>query len=508
VEVAGHREGEVNKEGEPTMKHILTKTLSVVAILAAMSMVETVRAETIETRIGKLSFTHDFANGYPTKETVQKLYDERDFQRACQLYLWALPIVAFAQGQEQARTLFGAGELDLFLANGYQEVSGILTPNVVTPYMGGSPDLAKTGPLVIEVPAGPMAGLVNDFWQRPVSDLGLAGPDQGKGGRFLLLGPGQTVPQTEGFIVVNSSTLNVSIFIRNLETDPGKAERLQKQFRFYPYAQRENPPVNHVRGSEGKKYSQTQPRGLAYWERLADILNREPVQERDRIMMAMLRPLGIEKDKPFRPDERQKKILTDAALVGEAMARANDFDKRQMELSHYKDGVQWHLSLCLDPSQEAEFYTQLDERAAWFYEAATTSKGMVTKTPGLGQVYLGSYKDKGGNWLDGANTYRLHVPPNAPVKQFWSLTIYEVDTRSLIQNRQQIADRSSRQPDLVKNADGSMELYVGPAVPKGFEKNWIPSVPGRAWFAYFRLYAPTEAHFNRTWTLPDFEKVK
>jgi len=490
------------------MKRMLTKSLSVIAILAAINIGATVHAETVDTRIGKLSFTHDFANGYPTKETVEKLYDERDFQRACQLYLWALPIVASAQMQEQARTLFGGGDLDLGLSRGYAEVSGILTPNVVTPYMGGSPDLGKTGPLVIEVPAGPMAGLVNDFWQRPVTDLGLAGPDQGMGGKFLLLGRGQTVSRTEGFIVVHSPTLNVIIFIRNLETDPTKAEQLQKQFRFYPYTQRENPPVNRIRRSEGKKYSQMQPRGLVYWERVAEILDREPVQERDRIMMAMLRPLGIEKGKPFKPDERQKRILTEAALVGEAMAKANDFDKRQMELSHYKDGVQWHLSLCLDPSQEAEFYTQLDERAAWFYEAATTSKGMVTKTPGLGQVYLGSYKDKDGNWLDGANTYRLHVPPNAPVKQFWSLTVYEVDTRSLIQNKEQIADRSSRQADLVKNPDGSVDLYVSPTAPKGFEKNWIPSAPGRAWFAYFRLYAPTEAHFDRTWTLPDFEKVK
>jgi len=490
------------------MKRFLTTTLSVLVILVTVGIDTTVRAETIETRIGKLSFTHDFANGYPTRETVEKLYDERDFQRACQAYLWALPIVASAQMQEQARTVFGGGELDLGLSIGYTEVSGILTPNVVTPYMGGCLDLARTGPLVIEVPAGPMAGLVDDFWQRPVTDLGLAGPDQGRGGKFLLLGPEQSVPQAEGFIVVHSSTLNVMVFIRNLETDPEKAERLQKQFRYYPYAQRENPPANRVLRPGGRKYVQTQPRGLVYWERLAEILNREPVQERDRIMMAMLRPLGIEKGKPFRPDERQKKILTEAALVGEAMAKANDFDKRQMELSHYNDAVQWHLSLCLDPNQEAKFYTQLDERAAWFYEAATTSKGMVTKTPGLGQVYLGAYKDRDGNWLDGANTYRLHVAPNAPVKQFWSLTIYEVDTRSLIQNKQQIADRSSRQPDLLKNADGSVDLYVGPSAPKGFEKNWIPSVPGRAWFAYFRLYAPTEAHFNRTWILPDFEKMK
>ncbi len=491
------------------MKHIITKTLSVVAILAAITICAGVRAETIETRIGKLSFTHDFANGYPAKETVEKLYDERDFQRACQAYLWALPIVSFAQSQKVGREVFPeAGEFDLGLAIGYEAVLGVLTPNVVTPYMWNSPDLARTGPLVIEVPAGASAGMIDDFWQRPVTDLGLAGPDQGKGGKFLLLGPGQSLPQADGFIVVRSSTMNVMIVLRNLETDPTKAERLQKQIRLYPYDQRDNPPVTRVVRTPARKHNFAQPRGMAYWELLADILNREPVQERDRIMMAMLRPLGIEKGKPFKPDERQKKILTEAALVGEAMAKANDFDKRQMELSHYKDGVQWHFSLCLDPSQEAEFYTQLDERAAWFYEAAATSKGMVTKTPGVGQVYLGSYKDKDSNSLDGANTYRLHVPPNAPVKQFWSLTIYDVDTRSLIQNQQQLADRSSRQPDLLKNADGSVDLYVGPTAPKGFERNWIPSVPGRAWFAYFRLYAPTEAHFDATWTLPDFEKVQ
>jgi len=133
---------------------------------------------------------------------------------------------------------------------------------------------------------------------------------------------------------------------------------------------------------------------------------------------------------------------------------------------------------------------------------------MVTKTPGVGQVYLGTYKDRDGEWLDGANTYRLRVPPNPPVNQFWSLTVCDVATRSLIQNDQQRADRSSRQADLVKNADGSVDLYVGPNAPAGFEKNWIPSVSGKAWFPYFRLYAPTEAHFNRAWVLPDFEKVK
>jgi len=489
------------------MSYAVSRNVCVVAVVAAIGIGANARAETVDTRIGMLSFTHGFATGYPTKETVERLYDERDFQRACQAYLWALPIVGMAQWQEQARTIIGVGDLDLALQVTFEDKLGVLTPNAVTPYLGSLIDLGKTGPLVIDVPAGPTAGMVDDFWQRPVGDLGLAGPDQGTGGKYLLLGPGQDMSEPDGFHVLHSSTLNVLLGLRNLEPDPEKAARIQEKFMFYPYAQRENPPANRVVQSEGKKWSMSPPRGMQYWERLAEILNREPVQERDRIMMAMLRPLGIEKGRPFQPDDRQRKILTEAALVGEAMAKANDFDKRQMELSHYKEGVQWHLSLCLDPSQEADSYTQLDERAAWFYEATTTSKGMVTRTPGVGQVYLGSYKDKDGNWLDGGNTYRLHVPPNAPVKQFWSLTVYDVDTRSFVESEQRIPDRNSRQPDLVRNADGSVDLYVGPNPPKGFDKNWIQSAPSRAWFAYFRLYAPTEPHFDRTWILPDFEKI-
>jgi hypothetical protein len=131
---------------------------------------------------------------------------------------------------------------------------------------------------------------------------------------------------------------------------------------------------------------------------------------------------------------------------------------------------------------------------------------MVTKTPGIGSVYLAAYKDKDGDWLDGARSYRLRVPPNAPVARFWSLTIYDVDTRSVLQNKDQISDRSSRM-DLVKNADCSVDLYVGPSAPEGFEKNWVPSLPSQAWCAYFRLYGPTEAHFNGAWVLPDFQKV-
>lgn len=297
-------------------------------------------------------------------------------------------------------------------------------------------------------------------------------------------------------------------FYRALDPDPMKAEALKKGVRVYRWSERANPPTTRYLSPDPDKLAKipVTPRGMDYWERLAAVIEREPVEDRDRFFVAMLRPLGIEKDKPFKPDARQKKILIEAAFVGEAMAKALSFSKR-FEGARYRPDARWENLTFLDPAQDLADYSQLDERAAWTYEAIAMSKAMVTKTPGEGQAYLACYHDKHGHALDGAEGYRLHVPPNAPAKQFWSVTLYDVDTRAIIQNKQQIADRSSRQPDLVKNADGSVDLWVGPVPPKDFEKNWIPSASGRACFAYFRLYAPTEAYFNREWALPDFEKV-
>jgi hypothetical protein len=188
------------------------------------------------------------------------------------------------------------------------------------------------------------------------------------------------------------------------------------------------------------------------------------------------------------------------------MAINNSFSKRLKD-ARYRPDTNWVYVIEFDPSQEEEFYSQLDQRAAYFYEAVTSSKGMVTRTPGVGQAYLGAYKDKASQWFDGAKKYKLHVPADPPAKQFWSLTLYDTGTRCLINNSQGVADKSSRMPDLVKNADGSVDLYMGPEAPAGQEHNWIPTVPGKYWFAYFRLYAPLEPYLSASWPLPDVELV-
>lgn len=456
----------------------------------------------VQTRIG----TIPLAFGLPAdKATRQKLYDEMDFQRATQVYLWGLPIVSFAQWQYSARTDLGAGDTDMVIYETLRDKLGILTANATTPYIGGFPDLSKTGPLVIDYPAGATAGGIGDFWQRPITDLGETGPDEGKGGKYLLLGPGQNAPDASGYRVIESPTNSVFIAFRVLDPDPAKARQLIASFKMYPYGERDKPAPSDVIKADGRVWSQVPPHGFAYFERLNDIIQREPVMERDRMIMAMLKPLGIEKGKPFSPDARQRKILAEGAQLGELMAQAKSFDKREPD-ARYRPDTRWLYVILLDPTQEAASYSQLDERADYFYEAVTTSRGMVTKTPGIGQAYLGAYQDKNDNWFDGGKSYALRVPANAPAKLFWSVTVYDSLQRVLIDNGRNIADKSSRS-DITKNSDGSVDIYFGPEPPAGHEKNWIPTVPGKAWFAYFRLYGPLEAYFDRSWKLPDIEKA-
>lgn len=460
------------------------------------------QAQTVNTRIGKLSFEH----GLPTEDTVTELFDTFDFQRACEAYVWGLPLVGMATFQRAHYQSFGGKDGDIVTYETYRDKLGILTPNATTPYVVSFVNLARTGPVVIDLPAGPNASGVCDFWQHAVVELGEVGLDKGDGGKYLVVGPGQNAPSdTAGYFVVHSTTNNIWPGFRALDPDPAKARQWTQKLRIYPFSDREHPPKQRFLTPGGKRWFQAQPRGLAYWALLSEIINQEPVQERDRIIMATLKPLGIEKDKPFRPDERQKKLLDEAAVLGEAMAKANSFNKR-FSGSLYRPDTHWDYVIAVDWTAESQFYRQTDELSAYTYEATGTGQGMVTKTPGVGQAYLATYRSKNGHAFDGAKTYRLHVPPNPPAKNFWSVTLYDLDTRTFIDNQEEIADRSSRM-DLRKNDDASVDLYFSPKAPPGFEKNWIPTLPGTAWFTYFRLYGPTEAYFDKSWPLPDIDEV-
>lgn len=491
------------------LRHCWTRVLDVAALvfwLAAVviSSLANAEAQAVDTRFGKIAMDREL----PTQPSVAKLFDELDFQQATQTYLWALPLVSFAQWQKEHREKFDAHSGDLVVYLSYEDKLGLVTANATTPYILGFVDLNKTGPLVVDMPAGPTAGGIGDFWQRSTIDMGETGPDKGQGGKYLIVPPGQKAPEdAKGYYLVESPMMNVFIGFRVLDPDPEKGKTLVQQFKMYPYDQRDNPTPTKLLSPNGRKWSGTPPRGIEYWQRLHTILQEEPVAERDRFYMAMLASLGIEKGKAFNPTDRQKKLLLEGAKSGELIAKANTFTKRFPGVDHWPDRKWDHVNVIEDPSQRVEYYDQLWERTSWFYEAVTNSKGMTTKTPGTGQAYLGAYRDKNGNWLDGGKTYRLHVPADAPAEQFWSITLYDIDTRCFVNNQQRKADLSSRM-DLKKNADGSVDLYFGPKTVKGYEQNWVQTVPGRHWFSYFRLYAPTAAYFDRSWKLDDIEKVK
>src|SRR6516225_2316752 len=406
-----------------TENSILASALFVSSLSGA---VPALAQETIDTRIGKLTFE----SGYPSQKTVQKLYDEMDFQRACQAYLWGIPAVGIAEWRLAHRDIFKAKSGEMLSYLDFKEKLGILTPNYTTPYIVTLIDLEESGPFVVELPAGLMAGMIMDVWQRVLEDLGVVGPDQGKGGKYLILPPGHEMVKPAGYYVVQSPGRSVFVGVRLLGADKEKAvAEIVPGIKTYKWSPNGTGEVMGVRHAGDLQWSQMPPHGMAYWESLNKVVQSEPVMERDRLILAQLRFLGIEKGKPFKPDARQLKLLEEAAVVGEAMAKANTSDKRVEP--PFWPGTNWKHALVASVDQRMPGYDQIDERAAWFYEAVAVSKGMLTQTPGVGQRYIASYKDRDGNWLSGSNTYKLHVPANPPVTQFWSATAYDEGTRRM-----------------------------------------------------------------------------
>ena len=444
----------------------------------------------------------------PRRQDIPLVFDELDYQLACQTYLWALPIVSYAQWQSVHTDVFGATNSDLVQYLSYRDRLGLITANATTPYILNFFDLSQTGPLLIDLPAGPVAGGVSDFWQREVGVLGEMGPDAGRGGRTVVVPPGVDLPDVDNATnVLRSPNMNIMFGFRTLDPDPARSQQLVDAVRIHPWADRDNPPPTRIVSPDGRAWSGDQPRGLDYWSTLHRIYQSEVVDERDRFFLAMMRQLGIVKGQPFTPNDRLTKILIQASAAGELMAQANTFVKRFPGATYWPDR-RWDLAIMLDNSQQrGPDYDELLERASWFYEAVSFSAAMKSQTPGLGQAYLSAYVDADDAWLDGGRGYTLHVPADVPAKLFWSVTVYDSSTRCLIDNPQQRGDRGSRDPELQVNPDGSVDLSFGPDAPADGESNWVQTLPGRHWFSYFRLYGPLEPYLDHSWKLGDITAV-
>lgn len=347
---------------------------------------------------------------------------------------------------------------------------------------------------------------------RAVMDFGLSGPDAAKGVKFLILAPGMEKPidldETE-FTVVQNHTNVVFLGIRALQPDPAEADAMLHKFRTYSYAKRENPPALELLViGDDVSWGQWQPHGMAYWESLKTIMDREVFPERDRFMLAMLESLGIEKGKAFKPTERQQRILKQAAVVGEAMAKANTFTGQRFANSERYKGTHWDQLMVVSFDDRDEYFDQLYRRASFTWEAVSRGKAYYIEQPGIGQQYRTGYKDSDGNPLVGSQHYSLTMPANPPAKLFWSIVVYDVNTRTLILNETGIPAASSR-TGVKADADGAVTLHFSATLPEGVAKeNWLQTNEDESWFAYLRFYGPTEAYFDETYPLQDIKRVE
>jgi hypothetical protein len=461
--------------------------------------------EVIETPIGDIELT----DSYFDDDASTRLFDEMDYQRASQAYIWSTPLVGFVTWRDRMTEAYGVeNPTDFVVLESLKEKRGVVTGNLTTPYIINFSDLSE-GPIQIDYPAGQTAGGALDFWQRPIFDLGLTGPDQGNGATYIVVGP-EDDPEKykkDGVYVFQSATNNLFIGLRLLDPDPSYFDTFASQYKMGPVGG-EIATSNFIRGVDAE-WDGTVPRGLDYWRKLADVVNEEPVREIDKPWMGMLEPLGIAKGQAFNPDERQQEILKKGVAMGELMLRNLQVNPRYAE--PWWSGTSWYKSFDFQIEQETDDIQQIDQRGTWFYEAVSSTKGMVNPTPGAGQVYMTTKRDNNGDLLRADRNYKLHVPADVPVKQFWSLTLYSEDTRRPYDNGgTEISDVSldSRMDQLQYNDDGSIDLFVGPEAPEGMESNHLKTVGDDGWFVYFRLYAPEEAFFDKTFKLADFEVVQ
>jgi hypothetical protein len=461
-----------------------------------------------------------FVNGNLRAEDVEKLKDELMFQRATQLYLWALPSLNMYGMKEGSEAKFGKGYNVLPIFKDRLDAKTLITtPNSDVIYALGYLDLKEDGPLVIEAPPG-LQGIIDDFRQRPIpsvgeidgrmwfGDVGLVGPDKGKGGKYLILPPDfkGDIPKDDNYLVFKSQTYGVFVFWRGFFKDPKQLEdpvKVMEQTKIYPLGKKNSAKPMQFPNASGVPVNMLYPHDFTAFEMIDRYIQHEYVDTADLEFRGMAQALGIEKGKPFKPDAKTKKILEQAAQTAWRMGQV---ETRQSP-KYYPDR-QWIKPLPTDSVHEFTYdtYTDIGWRTAMFTMGYANSPAMFLNMEGAGAKYPFTLYDADGDVFDGSKHYKLRLPPNIPAKLFWSVTLYDPMTGAGIDNGQPFASLN-QMDNPATNADGSVDIYFGPKSP-GEGKNWIATIPDQGFFVLIRLYAPGKPFFDQTWKPDDVVKVK
>ena len=477
----------------------------------------------VETRIGAL----EFPLGLPTPETAKRVYDNLDFIRGVDTFLTTMPgasLVAMRRGLRSAGV--DSNEVVGVFDRLMDAHSLFLTPNTESIYLATWLDLGE-GPLIVESPPNTL-GVVDDFFFRYVADLGNAGPDQGKGGSFLFVPPNYDGQISERYFNYVSKTRGNILLWRGFTENGNPAaavEKIKAAVKIYPLefeisdkeldlaeeaaaqSLSDGAPVEEAEEGavrfvslSGKSFNTVHSNDFGFYAEINELVQEEPPGALGPEILGLLASIGIEKGKPFTPDARLLALLSDAARVGNATARAIAFRQRDEAAQRY-EGSAWSTPFIGNSYRFARRNVRLlDARTMFFYLATMTTPAMVNAKLGVGSQYALAATDSQGRYLDGSKGYALTLPKGVPAQDFWSLVVYDPQTRSMLQTpRTARPSLSSQTGDLVANLDGSTTIYFGPEAPEGKETNWIQTVPGKGWFTILRLYGPLEAWFTKEW---------
>jgi hypothetical protein len=458
--------------------------------------------------------TSQKGTGVMTTFSSQELTQRTMERRAIEAVIWGMPAVNFDRMYQAMVHDANAGEGSnkvVYWSRPLTWKNQTLTPNPDTIYLMPFFNTKDVGPMVLEIPpadSGSITGSVDDCWQTAIEDVGPAGVDKGKGGKYLILPPGYKEKVPSGYIPMASETYQSYALLRsNLKSsgdaDIADAVTYGKRIKVYPLSQAHHPPDTQFIDAIDVVFDATIPYDLRFFQSLDRVVQIEPWLTRDKVMIDQLKSIGIEKGKPFNPDATTRDILNRAVLEAHAWFQSH---YEAAFIPPFNEGTHWTFPVSMELAKgiqsnyvDPDSYP-IDARGLSYSWAFFSAKHL-----GAGQYYLMAINDKVGQPFSGAATYRLNVPANPPVTLYWSATTYDRATHALIRNMQW-ASRASTTPGVQKNGDGSVDVYFGPKAPAGKESNWIPTDANGKFEVLFRFYGPQKPLFDKSWKLPDIEK--